>query len=236
MKHYNNYILYLLMFLCLSACEQQEKFDYAAGNQIFFEQRDSVTYSFAVHASTVYTDTFYIPVSIYGPAADVDRTINIRIDETRTTAQRGKKNDGAVYDFGKTIMPAGKWSANIAVCVFRQPQLKDKEVEVFFLIEPGADFQGGTGIERTSLKFKINDILTEPENWDSYIAAYFGTYGPIKYQFIIDVLGRHSFPASGPDAVVKGQMSFYRDKLRTELIQYEKENGPLMEGTVKVQF
>lgn len=236
MKHYNGYILSLFAFLFLSACEQKDDFDYRGGNQIYFNMADSTVYSFAVQASTVETDTVLIPIAIHGLASEQDREVNIRIDETRSTALRGEKAEGGIYQVGKTVLLGGELKTNLAVRVFRQPVLKDKEFEVFFSIDPGQDFLGGKGTERLSIKLKINSILTKPANWDTYIATYFGTYGPVKYQFIIDVLHRYSFPSTGPDAVVKAQMSYYRDKLRTELVQYEKENGPLMEGNVKVNF
>ena len=86
-------------------------------------------------------------------------------------------------------------------------------------------------------RFKINDILTRPDNWDTYIRRYFGEYGPVKYQFIIDHLGRYDFRETGDDPVSKAEMAYYKDKLRTYLIEYEKENGPLYEkGNVKVTF
>lgn len=236
MKYCNYCILSLFTFLSLWACDQKEEFDYTAGNQIYFTLDDSVVYSFAVQASTVETDTVFIPIAIHGLPSLENRTVNIRIDEERSTALRGEMAEGGIYQIGETVLPSGEWETALAVRVFRQPSLKDKEFEVYFYIEPGQDFIGGMGSEKTFFKLKINNILTKPDNWDNYIAGYFGTYGPVKYQFIIDVLGRYSFPEKGPDAVVKAQMSYYRDKLRTELIKYEKVNGPLMEGAVKVNF
>jgi len=236
MKSWKYCITGLLGLFVLAACDYKEEFDYAAGNQIYFETADSVTYSFAIQASTVEIDTVRIPIDIHGLPADADRVVNILIDESKTTAKRGEKADGAVYNVGKTILPAKAWTTDLEVYVYRQKELEDKEVEVYFTIDPGNDFLGDMGKEHLSLKLKINDVLTMPENWEDYIQDYFGVYGPVKYQFIIDVLGRYSFPESGPEAVSKGQMSFYVDKLRTELIKYEKVNGPLMEGDVKVSF
>lgn len=236
MKHYNGYILTLFALLLLSACDQKEDYDYRGGNQIYFTMADSTVYSFAVQASTVETDTVFIPIAIHGLASGQDRVVNVLIDETRSTALKGEKADGGIYNVGTTVLRAGELKTDLAVRVFRQPSLKDKEFEVYFSIDPGTDFLGEMGAKRTTIKLKINSILTKPSNWDSYIATYFGAYGPVKYQFVIDVLHRYSFPSTGPDAVVKAQMSYYRDKLRIELIQYEKLNGPLMEGNVKVNF
>jgi hypothetical protein len=225
-----------MVLLVFWACDEKEGFNYTAGNQIYFENPDSTTYSFAVQASTVLVDTVYIPIHIHGLPADVDRVIDIRIDESLTTAPRGEKEEGAIFNVQPTILPAKTWTTNLEVFVYRQQALKGKEFEVYFVIEPGKEFLGDMGKEYLTFKLKINNILTPPDNWEEYIEAYFGVYGPVKYQFIIDKLHRYSFPESGPDAVTKGQMAYYRDKLRTELMKYEKEYGPLMEGDVKVEF
>lgn len=236
MRYYKAYLWSVIAVLAFAACDQKEDFDYTAGNQIYFNGADSTAYSFAVQSSKVEVDTVLIPVAIHGLPTTVDRIVNIRIDESKSTAQKGEMAEGGIYNIGETVLPANEWTTHLLVRVFRQPFLKDKEFEVYFYIDPGKDFLGDMGTERTSFKLKINNILTPPDNWETYIKSYFGVYGPVKYQFIIDVLGRYSFPEDGPDKVVKAQMSFYRDKLRTELIKYEKENGPLMEGNVKVNF
>ena len=109
MKYYNSYIACLMVLLVFWACDEKEGFNYTAGNQIYFENPDSTTYSFAVQASTVLVDTVYIPIHIHGLPADVDRVIDIRIDESLTTAPRGEKEEGAIFNVQPTILPAKTW-------------------------------------------------------------------------------------------------------------------------------
>ena len=87
-------------------------------------------------------------------------------------------------------------------------------------------------------KVKINDILTKPARWIYECQPYFGTYSKVKYRYIIDVLGIWDFPDSGENAIPKGQMLFYKDKMKSELARWEKENNKQMldENNVHVDF
>lgn len=229
----------LLALLTLFSCEKEEKFDYVGGNQVYFATTaDSSTYSFAIQSSTVNEDVALIPIAVSGIAADIDREIKIEVIQQGTTAREGEEFvSGGHYHLGKTILKKGEIETNIPVTVFRQKDIDGGEVVVRLRIVPDENFLGNMGESFLVHQFKINDILTKPDNWDSYIRRYFGEYGPVKYQFIIDHLGRYDFRATGDDPVSKAEMAYYKDKLRTYLIEYEKENGPLYEkGNVKVTF
>lgn len=229
----------LLALLALVSCEQGEKFDYVGGNQIYFATKaDSSVYSFATQASTLKETVVMIPVAVSGKAALMDREIKVEVVKSATTAKEG--NDlasGAHFYLGKTVLKANEIEASIPVTVFRQKDIVGTEVVVRLRIVPDENFLGSMGSDVLEHKFKINDILTKPDNWDSYIRRYFGEYGPVKYQFVIDHLGRYDFRETGDDPVSKAEMAFYKDKLKTYLIEYEKDNGPLYdEGNVKVTF
>lgn len=232
--------LNLLLIMCLLlSCEKDEKFDYVGGNQIYFAaSADSSIYSFAIQKSDVKEDMAYIPVAVAGKAAGKDREIQIEVIREQTTAKEGTDYaSGAHFHLEKTILKQGEIETVIPVKVFRQADIDGGEVVVGLRIVPDENFLGDMGDEFLVHKFKINDILTKPDNWDSYIRRYFGEYGPVKYQFIIDMLGRYDFRADGEDPVSKAEMAYYKDKLKTYLIEYEAENGPLYEeGNVKVTF
>lgn len=219
----------------LFSCEKEEKYDYAGGNQIYFATtEDSSYYSFAVQNSAVNEDVAYIPVAISGLAADVDREIGIEVLKEGTTAKEGAdRASGAHYHLGKTILKKGELQTNIPVTVFRQADLYENKVYVILKIVPSGTFLGGMGEEVLIHRFQINDILTKPINWDTYLRRYFGDYGPVKYRFIIDKLGRYEFESTGEDPVTEAELAYYRDVLRTKL----QQEGPLYEaGGVLVTF
>ncbi|MEG2341107.1 MAG: DUF4843 domain-containing protein [Odoribacter sp.] len=229
----------LLVALTLFSCEKNETYDYVGGNQVHFEKdRDSSVYSFAIQSSNVNEDIKLIPLGVSGLAAKVDREIKIEVVREQGTAKEGENSaSGAHFHLGKTILKAGEIQTNIPVIVFRQSDIKEKEVFVLLRIVTDENFAGGMGDGFLIHKLKINNILTKPDNWDTYIRPYFGDYGPVKYQFVIDELERYDFRDSGDDPVSKAEMVYYRDKLRTALVEFEAEFGPLYEvGNVKVTF
>lgn len=234
--------IYLIgMMVCLlvaASCEKEERYDYRGGNQIYFaNEEDSMTYSFAIQKSSVREDVVEIPVAISGLAADEDRVVRVAVVAETTTAIEGDAQSGGHFQLGETVLRQGEITANIPVTVYRQDDLKDKEVVVCLQLVCEGTFLGDMVEDKLAYKLKINDILSMPANWNSYIRHYFGEYGPVKYQFIIDTLGIAEFPESGPDAVSKAEMGYYKDKLRNALIAYEKENGYLYEeGNVRVTF
>lgn len=226
---------FLLIAGILGSCEKEEKYEYTGGNQIYFNaQADSSVYSFATQASSVYEDTAWIPVAISGIAAGADRTIGVEVLTTGTTAREGdNRASGAHFRLLPAVLKAHAIETSIPVVVFRQPDIDGGEVTVMLKIVTDENFQGGMGEEVLVHKLKINDILTKPGNWDTYLRRYFGEYGPVKYQFIIDKLQRYEFPETGENAVSKAELSHYRDKLRS----YLAEEGPLYEeGGVLVTF
>lgn len=239
MKYTVYSIGFLLALFILGACEKEEKFDYAGGNQIYFAMTaDSSVYSFAIQSSTVNEDVALISVAVSGAAAATDREIKIEVVGDRSTAREGSyPASGGHYHLGRTILKAGEIKADVPVTVFRQQDISGGEVFICLRIVPDENFLGNMGEKFLVHKFKINDILTRPDNWDSYILRYFGVYGPVKYQFIIDKLGRYDFRETGDDPVSKAEMAYYKDKLKTYLMEYEAEFGPLYEeGNVKVTF
>lgn len=229
----------LLILFTLFSCEKDEQYDYAGGNQVYFATTaDSSTYSFAIKSSSVHEDVALIPVAVSGIAAGIDREIKIEVVAEGTTAREGVDfASGGHFRLEKTILRKGEIETHIPVTVFRQKSIAGSEVVVWLRIVPDENFLGDMGEDFLIHKFKINDILTKPDNWDTYIRRYFGEYGPVKYQFIIDHLGRYDFRETGDDPVAKAEMAYFKDKLKTYLMEYEKENGPLYEeGNVRVTF
>lgn len=234
MKRNYSICFMILAALTATSCEVKEGYDYQAGNQIFFEIADSVTYSFAIKPSTLKEDILSLPVGTSGMTSAKEREVVVMVDPD----QQSTAVEGIHYSVGKATIPAGEYTTNIPIKVISAPELATKEVYVYLCIVLGDEYLGDLGESRLKIKVKINNILTKPSNWDSFIKTYFGTYGPVKYQFIIDTLGLYEFMLSGTETpVTKAEMAYYKDKLKTELIKYEKEHGPLMEeGNIKVDF
>lgn len=234
------YLLFIIIGSCLlfASCSENEDFSYSGNTQIYLGVGgDSMQYSFAIKPSFQKEDTIRIPVRITGLTTDYDRPIDLRIIPELTTAREGSREEGGHFYFSPAILPKNEISSDILLVVNRQEDLEKGNVSIAFKILPNQFFGGGMGEKTLTYRVVLNDILTLPTNWDRFIKSYFGNKSLVKYQFIIDVLGIATFPGSGDDAISPGQMYFYKDKLKTELVKYEKENGPLIdENNNRVTF
>ncbi|OQP52966.1 hypothetical protein A4D02_21415 [Niastella koreensis] len=231
-------ILYLLipaLFGCqLIACKKSELTSYTQPDMIYFYKdyyntdRDSIVYSFAIKPDALTVDTVKIPLRIMGVAVSRDRSVNIQIVADSSTALAEQ------YTVLPVIVKAGAYTANVPLLVKRAPALKTSDVRVLLEIGNSDDFLPGVynstasasrGGGSVRFPVRINDFLTKPSNWDSFIAAYFGTYSQVKYKLVIDVLGRTQFLISGDDAVTTSQMTYFKIKCRNYLADLNTASG-----------
>ncbi|WP_109700765.1 DUF4843 domain-containing protein [Chitinophaga deserti] len=231
-----------LLFTCafaLGACEKSELVDYNQPDMIYVfkdfdsDVKDSASYSFAIKDESLQYDTVFVPVRIMGTAKDFDREVKWAPVDSLTTAVAGTD-----YEILPAKVPAGAFSANIPVKVLRNTAMKTNEVRLMVEIRQSKDFAPGIsdangsswympGASRRYL-VKINDFLTKPNNWDSFLKFFFDTFSQVKYAFIIKVTGRSEFP-SGSTGLPYAQFVYYETVCRNALAEYEAANGPLID-------
>ena len=229
----------LLAVSALTGCSTDEIDTFNGGAQVYFERvagsgtADSLTYSFAVQPAGLMTDIVEIPIVVTGEAAGYDRKVNIEVAPDLSTATEGDE-----YTLQPAIIPAGAFKGVLKVEVRRTPAISEKERHVTFRILPSEGLGIDVNPKWIDYKLKINDILTRPPRWVYECQPYFGVYSKIKYRFIIDTLGIWNFPDSGENAISRGQMYFYQDKMKSALMQWEKDNGgPMLdENGNKISF
>lgn len=226
----------VIFVLLIAACKKSELTSYTQPDMIYVYKdfyntnKDSITYSFAIKANSLMTDTIKVPLRIMGNARNKDRTVAIQTVADSTTATTRQ------YTILPTIVKAGSFTTDIPVLVTRTPDMKTREVRILLAIVASADFlpgvrnttattSGAGGI--TQYLVKVNDHLTKPSNWESLLSAYFGAYSQVKYKFVIDVTGRTEFPITGQDMVSPSQFLFYKKLCREALETYNTTNGPL---------
>lgn len=229
-----------LSVIFISACKKSELVKYDQPDMLYIHKdfnsatRDSTTYSFAIQSASKQYDTVWVPVRIMGVARDYDREVTLGAVDSLTTAV-----EGTDYEFINAIVPAGAYTAQLPVKVLRSIAMKDHELRLTIEIKSSKDFLPGisnsaaistsTPGADTRYLIKINDFLTKPDNWDTRLKYYFGTYSQVKYAFVIQATGRALFPSSGPDALPYSQFSYYQQICKNALADYEAINGPLID-------
>ena len=220
----------------ITACKKSELTSYTQPDMIYVYKdfyntnKDSTTWSFAIKANSLQTDTVKVPLRIMGNARDKDRTAAIQTVTDSTTAT------GQQFTILPAIVKAGSFTTDIPVLVNRTPDMKTKEVRILLEIVASADFLPGVPNTTATTSragggtlylVKINDFLTKPSNWESVLSTYFGAYSQVKYKFIIDVTGRTEFPITGQDAISPSQFLFYKKLCREALETYNTTHTPL---------
>ncbi len=242
-KHVFVPVLFVSMMV---ACKKSDLTSYTQPDMIYFYKnyyntdKDSIVYSFAIKSDALTTDTVKIPVRIMGVASDRDRTVNIRVVADSSTAL------GDQYTLLPTIVQAGSYTAEVPLLVKRTPELKTTEVRLLLEVGESADFKAGISNSSSSssraggstrFPVRINDFLTKPSNWDSFITYFLGAYSQVKYKLVIEITGRTQFLTSGDDPVTISQMTYFKILCRNYLADFNAVNPPLVdENGVLVTF
>lgn len=229
-NRFSIYIAITAAIASMTGCSVDEIDTFSGGPQVYFERiagsgtADSLTYSFAVQPTDLMTDVVEIPITVTGNAVDYDRKVNVEIDRAATTA-----TEGVEYNITPTVIPAGEFGTKLRVEIHRTPAIAEEERCVVMRLLPSDGLNIDVNPTWIDYKLKINDILTRPARWVYECQPYFGVYSAVKYRFIIDTLGMWNFPDSGENAISRGQMYYYQDKMKSALRAWEAVNGPMLD-------
>ncbi len=194
MKRKTIYIALLAIIALLSACEQDLPVYSDTTSRLYFKKAylsDSLTsYSFSYHGD-VTSDTVWVTVQNLGFIANHDRSFELEQVMTGTDdAVAGKHYvsfDDAEYK-KHLVIKADSTTARIPIVVLRDASLKTSTVTLKFTIKENAEFKPGFKSQMNRY-IQITDRLAKPSNWGGYCNWYFGTYGPVRHQFMIKVTG-----------------------------------------------
>jgi hypothetical protein len=197
--------LYQLLLLCsvilLGSCEKSlPTYDYSQNMLNFKRISDGDTirsYSF-VYSKEAQADTVWFTVTTMGFVTDYARPIEFeQMKSDSIDAVAGV--DYVAFDDASLksyySIPAGAVEAKIPIVVLRNSALSQHDVELWFTFKTNDYFS--KGYDKYSVaKLIISNKIVKPSTWDLddnvywYDCQYFfGNYGPVKLQFMIDVTG-----------------------------------------------
>lgn len=150
----------------------------------------SQSYSFVLSSASagedLTNDTVWFEVTTMGFLSDKDRPIALKqiMVEGENNAVAGKHYiafDDPSY-MSKCYVPANQNKTMLPIVLLRDPSLKEENVVLKFAFTENDYFKPGyTGLTERSIT--ITDQLSKPSNWST---SYFGTYGPVKHQLMIE--------------------------------------------------
>lgn len=169
----------------------------------FKESMSKSSYSFVYGSDTITKDTVWFTIETMGKVASYDRAVTLtQIASDTIDAVAGKHyvafSDPSLANY--YVIKAGTAQAKLPVVMLRDESLKTNEVTLKFQITPNDNFANGYP-EYQTRTLTFSDYMTKPTNWDKeYPTAYtgwyatmneyFGEYGQVKHQFMIEKTGK----------------------------------------------
>lgn len=213
------------------------------------EKLSQSSYSFVYGSSDLTCDTVWFTIETMGKTSTIDRPITLtQVSTDSIDAVAGKHyvafDDPSIADFYK--IKAGTAQAKIPIVMLRDASLKTDEVTLKIKITPNDYFTNGYP-EYQTRTLTFSDHMTKPSNWDkeyptaygwSYpFSAYFGEYGQVKHQFLIDHTGK-KWDNDYIDELMEGDSQYLQyilTKVVNELAELNAERaaqglGPLCEA------
>lgn len=258
MKRYVFYIMALVGMMFLASCEKdlpvysdgtnRLNFYYDISSTSFFKSEMArSSYSFVYGSETAVDDTLWFEVETMGFVADYDRPIALEqvevADASNAVADKHYQAFSTPSLQKLYVIPAGKTRTRIPVVLLRDASLKSENVTLKFAIKANEYFANGYEPYRERV-IEFTDQLSEPSYWNkaygdygSTIAMYFGTYGVVKHQFLIEQTGK-KWDDEYIDSLMTGDsgyLSYLYDKMNQKLadVNAERESkgeGPLCEA------
>lgn len=155
------------------------------------ERTSSYSFITANAGSTerITTDTLWFDVSTMVFLSDKNRPIRVEQIPTGEDDAIPGVHYVAFDDPNFTrlcFIPANKNRTQIPIIILRNPSLEEHDVTLTFRLAENEYFKSGyNGLTERTLH--ITDRLLEPNNWPQ---QYFGIYGTVKHQLMIDWTGK----------------------------------------------
>lgn len=222
-------ILVLLSVLC--SCEEDlPLYDSQQARLNFkynYSHSDSlISYSF-VYYGDIKQDTVWVTLNTMGFPADHDRQFELRQvpspnGENAVPGKHYVSFDDPGYKSRYLVVPAHAVTIDVPIIMLRDASLKSTMVALRVMVKDNENFISGYANELFK-EITFTDMLTKPDAWGAAMNWYFGEYGKVKHQFMIDVTGE-----KWDDDYIKsfindyGYVTYLKSKLRTAL---DEENA-----------
>lgn len=214
MKHCKYLICAIVAIVGMTSCEKdlplydtdtcRLNFYYGLSSRSSYrETLSQALYSFVYGEADRQRDTLWYEVETMGFVYDKDRPVSLeQIPSGGKDAVPGTHyvpfNDPSLASF--YVIPAGKARTKLPIVIIRDGSLKTESVTLKFSIKENEYFVQGYP-EYATRTLTFTDQLAEPSKWnyqyptawEGYymcLADYFGEYGLVKHQFLINETGK----------------------------------------------
>ena len=211
----------LLMCLATVSCSNDDfvwgdtSYARIVGPEIWTLGTDSMSFTFSTQNMDTKEFVVNATIQVQGKVADVDRTVTLKVDASRSTAPQGSWESPE-----KVVLAANEHEVLLPITIYRTDELTEKDYRLCIAIDDSGDLKKGVS-SASSLTIIWNDKIVRPSNWDD-LEEFFGVYSEVKYRFIISTLGIATFPY-GQDEFTWGKMWNFRATMIEALEEYNSD-------------
>lgn len=179
----------------LTACE--EKLPLYSDHQAYlnfdikYKEDTLVNYSF-VFSKGLTKDTVWIRLNTMGYLSNKNRPFKLKqVAMGKKDAVPGKHyialDSKQMQQY--LFIPANKTYAYVPVIVLKHPTLDNDIYSLRIKVEDNGTFNPGYR-EQNFIQIDITSKLNKPTQWSVFMNYFFGKWGPVKHQFMMDVTGK----------------------------------------------
>lgn len=179
---------------------------------------DSISYSFVSYNKNITFDTIHVYAYLIGKTENYDREVKLEVDVARSTATSPHYVLPTTY-----TLKANSNVVTIPLKINRTADLTMKGVRLYIKVAESKDFKIGTN-EENHLKVAWSDVLQKPNNWDTSLMEFFGSYSLVKHRLIIDATGIAEFNYGDSNGPNWSEMTNYKRLAVALLLKYNSEN------------
>jgi hypothetical protein len=208
-KLVNNLAMILVLF---ASCKKAGIITYDSSDNVYFDlnpygYQDSILYTFAYEPELL-TDTVYVPVRISGNRVPTDRSYQVKVVESATTAVVNEHFEPLKESYSIAAGEGGGW---LPVILFNTDTLLLTQSFVLTLQLEGT---GDLGVEHKDIitaRLVFSNKLEQPFWWTMWLGTY---YSQVKHQLFRLAATTDDLTTEGMDAP---RNTYYVDKLNSLL-------------------
>jgi hypothetical protein len=160
------------------------------GNQRNTQRVDTTLFTFSLADATLVDSTLNVRVNLMGKQADHDRSFNVKVIDSLTTAVAGLHYDAMQPSY---TLPANTSVMYIPVRFHRTPDMASKQFLLQFQLQPNQEFDTtltqpqtkDSLVSTATLTLFIDDQIARPTRW---LDIYLGTFSRKKILLICEQL------------------------------------------------
>lgn len=244
------YYIAAVLYFILPGCKKETIDLYSGKDLLYFDysihtsnkrnpQRiDTTLFTFSLANELVADSTFNVQISLMGKQADRDRSFNIKVIDSATTAVAGVHYEALEASY---FLPAKQSVAYIPVHFHRTKEMAGQQYTLQLQLEPNQDFDttitqvdSKKDVSTATFTLYIDDQIAKPVRW---LDGYLGTFSREKILLICSQLNMtvNDFTTIAVAEVIyigKAMQRYLNQQKAGGATVYEKDGTEMIMGTL----